>query len=412
MGFFVFTLFLLAGCFASTQECDIASNDKKIVDAHSYLAGIMPTRQLIDQWLTGNKPLAIKFDAELGWLKLDKRVRRKDGCDIIYTYGSYDERKTIYYADRPCRINTYGDSFTQCAQVSDGETWQEMLAAHIGEPVRNFGIGGYSVYQAYLRMLREEARIPADYIIFNIYSDDHYRNLEAWWSIRWKKKGEFAKFPGMTLPYLKVDLKTGECAPQPNLFKNKKDLYKLCDIDYLVEHFKDDFTLSIMLEHINSGKDKTLKARQKYGKKYSPDGIVTTFDRINTHRLTAQEKHTKAALLASMKVVEWIEEFARNHNKKVLYVLSYSYGELAKKIRKGDRFDQSFVDFLENKNLPYIDLMKAHEADYVKFSIDIKQYLDRYYIGHYNPRGNFFTANAIKDKLVEMLNPKPSDYHK
>ena len=56
--------------------------------------------------------------------------------------------------DRPCRMNTYGDSFTQCHQVSDGETWQEYLAAHLGEPVRNFGVGGYGVYQAYRRMLR------------------------------------------------------------------------------------------------------------------------------------------------------------------------------------------------------------------------------------------------------------------
>ena len=60
------------------------------------------------------------------------------------------------YAGRPCRINTYGDSFTQCHQVSDAETWQEYLAGHLGEPIRNFGMGGYGVYQAYRRMVREE----------------------------------------------------------------------------------------------------------------------------------------------------------------------------------------------------------------------------------------------------------------
>ena len=30
------------------------------------------------------------------------------------------------------------------------------MAATLGEPVRNFGVGGFSVYQAYRRMLREE----------------------------------------------------------------------------------------------------------------------------------------------------------------------------------------------------------------------------------------------------------------
>ena len=32
----------------------------------------------------------------------------------------------------------------------------EYLAAHLGEPLRNFGVGGYGVYQAYRRLVREE----------------------------------------------------------------------------------------------------------------------------------------------------------------------------------------------------------------------------------------------------------------
>ena len=50
-----------------------------------------------------------------------------------------------------------GDSFTHCDQVSDGETWQEFLASHIREPVKNFGVGGYSVFQAVKRMERVQA---------------------------------------------------------------------------------------------------------------------------------------------------------------------------------------------------------------------------------------------------------------
>jgi hypothetical protein len=42
--------------------------------------------------------------------------------------------------------------------------------------------------------------------------------------------------------------------------------------------------------------------------------------------------------------------------------------------------------------------------------MSIEDYLRRYYIGHYNPRGNYFQAFAIKDKLVEMLEPKPISY--
>src|SRR5204863_7900205 len=106
-----------------------------------------------------------------------------DGIDrsaTISTVQSDGARTSFMYAGKQCRINSYGDSFTQCHQVSDGETWQEYLAAHLGEPVRNFGMGGYGVYQAYRRARRmEQTASGTDYVILNIYDDDHVRNLDA-----------------------------------------------------------------------------------------------------------------------------------------------------------------------------------------------------------------------------------------
>lgn len=76
------------------------------------------------------------------------------------------------YADQKPRINTYGNSFTQCHQVSDGETWQEYLAAHLGEPIGNFGTGGHGVYQAYRRMLREGgSEHGTEYLILYIWGE-------------------------------------------------------------------------------------------------------------------------------------------------------------------------------------------------------------------------------------------------
>jgi len=54
--------------------------------------------------------------------------------------------------------------------------------------------------------------------------------------------------------------------------------------------------------------------------------------------------------------------------------------------------------------------MEEHLKDYAKYKISVEEYLKQYYIGHYNPRGNFFLAWALKDKLVETLNPKPVTY--
>jgi hypothetical protein len=120
--------------------------------------------------------------------------------------------------------------------------------------------------------------------------------------------------------------------------------------------------------------------------------------------------YDKAAIFASMCIVEKVEEFAAENGKKVLYVLSFRSGSIAKRVNEGYRFDQDFVDFLKNRGLPYIDLMDSHLGEFAKFNTSIEDYLQRYYIGHYNPLGNFFQAFAIKDRLVEMLEPKPVSY--
>jgi hypothetical protein len=87
-------------------------------------------------------------------------------------------RRSKAYAGRKPRINAYGKSFTECNQVSDGETWQEYLAGHFGEPIGNFGVGGYGVYQAYRRMLRVERTADgAQYVIFYVWGDDPARSI-------------------------------------------------------------------------------------------------------------------------------------------------------------------------------------------------------------------------------------------
>src|SRR5437870_7264902 len=144
------------------------------------------TRKDVDDWIAGRAFPSGIYDSDLGYVHRDRRSRRGiDDSVCTYTYDKTTRaRRIIQYADMPHRINTYGDSYTSCEQVNDGETWQEILAAHLGEPIRNFGIGGYSVYQMYLRMKLEEPRFPADYIIMNVYDDDHCRNLVGWQRIR------------------------------------------------------------------------------------------------------------------------------------------------------------------------------------------------------------------------------------
>ena len=68
------------------------------------------------------------------------------------------------------------------------------------------------------------------------------------------------------------------------------------------------------------------------------------------------------------------------------------------------------LPFRLTQEYPFVDLREWHLAEFKSFNLDADTYIKRYYIGHYNPSGNFFLACAIKDKIGEWLDPKPKPY--
>ena len=379
-------------------------------EIRNFLAGLLYTREEVDDYFADRAFPFSKHSPEFGWLLRDAFFR--DGINksiSVYHFAKPDgERIMSNYADKPCRINTYGNSFTQCHQVSDNETWQEVLAAHLQEPVKNFGIGGWSVYQAYLRMLKEEKRTPAKYIIFNIYSDDHYRNLDAWRNIRVNKHERFIEPP---LPFIKVDLKNRTISEHPNPTPRKEDFYKLCNLDDTYELFKDDFVTRIRIAH-NKSKERNENLDYKEIHAITQThGIETSLDSNPTMSNVVSTYHRECALFSTEKIIGKIEHFAAENNKKILYVLSYPAGYLAEAHEEKHRWDQNIIDYINSKKLPLVDLGQAHFNEFNQFSINLKDYLEKYFIGHYNPLGNMFCAQAIQGKLVEMMDIKPVPYN-
>jgi len=136
------------------------------------------TKKDVDDWFSGDRYSFAKYDSELGMLHRDRRY--KEGVNdsyCVYSYDDQDARRGFLYADQPCRIHAYGSAFAGGEQVNDGETWEEALAAHLCEPIKNFGVGGFSTYTAYLRMKHVEPQDPAPYLIFNLAKGDHGFNL-------------------------------------------------------------------------------------------------------------------------------------------------------------------------------------------------------------------------------------------
>ncbi len=379
------------------------------MDAMEYLKTLQRTRREVEAFIDPEcraDPIANNhgwtYSGQLGWVLKDSvRADGIGGSRTFYTYEADGARKIINAAESPCRIHTYGDSFAHCDQVSDGQTWQEYLAAQIREPVANYGVGGYGVYQAYRRMLKVEKDNPAPLVVFNIFQDDHYRNLDAWRSIRFGKK----TFCGYTLPHLRVDPDAGECVERPNLCPQPADVFNLTDPDYIAETFLDDPVLKVVL---------ATKARGAQGRMERFWVPVTSglpqagSEDERIARLV--DGHARAALYATCCIVDWLEEFAAETGKKILIVLSHGLAEIRNALLDKPRWDQAFLDHLRTKSFPVVDLRDAHRRDFGCFSLDVDEYLKRYYIGHYGPAGNYFEAWAVNDALVEMLDPPPLPY--
>lgn len=403
-------LFLLAQLHAIAEpEAKVASGD---AEKRAYLESILYSPEAIRDWLAGRVVWGEPYHPLLGWVHNERTIQHGvDDSFCSYHYDPDGARAVIAYADRPCRINTYGDSFTSCEQVNDGETWQEYLAAHLQEPIRNFGIGGYSVYQSYRRMLIQEAETPADKIIFNIFDDDHYRNLTGWRNIRLGITTAMRKdVSSPTLPYVKANPATNEFIEFENPCPTPDLAGKLCNVDWVFDQFRDDFTLRLVIAKRNIAAGISEKSYADIAALAAEHGLDTKIDSPQSLQNAIDALYTGAGLFATMRIIEKVEEFAAEHHKKVLFVLSYGNEAFRETMRTGERFDQPLIDYLKAREIPYVDLLAAHRKDFAQRKLSVDEYCDLYWIGHYNPHGNFFEAFAIKDDLVSMLEPKPASY--
>ena len=166
-------------------------------------------------------------------------------------------------------------------------------------------------------------KIPAEYIVFNIWDDDHYRSLVSWQAGRAGVEHSAENMP--TQPYVKVNPATGEFVECKNPCPTPESFYNLCNADWVYETFKDDFTLKIKWAQGNVKEGTPEESYSTVTDLARTHGIETCVDSVETMLKTLNTLYTKAAIFASMRIVEKIERFADTNGKKVLYVLSFGF---------------------------------------------------------------------------------------
>lgn len=130
------------------------------------------TRQ-IDDLQRGDERRILRPDSLLGWIygpghegdSVTVNVQGHRGPDTVATRPAASRR----------RLAVWGDSFAFCNEVADEACWTARLDRSVDDlDVLNFGVGGFGIDQALLRMSRDGARFgPTTHLL--VFTDDDIR---------------------------------------------------------------------------------------------------------------------------------------------------------------------------------------------------------------------------------------------
>ena len=140
-----------------------------------------------------------------------------------------------------------------------------------------------------------------------------------------------------------------------------------------------------------------------------PPTAVVNAD-LSVEELRREGEHDRGSVHAVPEVRVGVDAVRARAGKRLLVLLSYAAADVADVLRGEPRFDQAFLDALVERRFQVVDGLRKPVEDYAAYGCTPDEYVQRFYIGHYNPRGNHFFAFAIKDDLVSWLDPRPPAY--
>ena len=332
------------------------------------------------------------FHPVLGW------SIKKKGVSELYKANSQGIRGDREYELNPppnkIRIAAFGNSFTHCDDVKNRDTWQEYLNRsdkHV--EVMNFGVGGYSPDQAFLRYQEDGAAFHSHIVLMCMAGVNVFRNVNVFKPFMWDITGvPLSKprfiFKGDSLillenpmrklsDYKKLLVKPGEILRQ----MGKNDHFY--QTKYKEKSF--DFLPSVRLFTI-------LYYKLVSEKKATP---IIHEDYFNTE---------SEAYRVTVAIFNQFAAEAKSNGALPIAVIFPHRGDFEQYKNDGTRVYAPFLKEWQAQDCRYIDLLDA----FIKYD---KDYTLREEIGwgHYTPKANQLAARYILEYLNEneLLNLPP-----
>jgi hypothetical protein len=218
-----------------------------------------------------------------------------------------------------------------------------------------------------------------------------------------------------------MDLGTGRFVEKENALPTPESLYKLCDPEWMLEHFHDDLAVQLFAYagSPNNGLPGMISDLDHKPVERLADSLDFPFDWGSNSDRKGQAVRLlrRYAQRATVTILDKARAFAKSRNKRLLVVLNYtarpdSFREPVVPF-DGTRNDQGIIDHLVHSGFDYFDMNAVHQREYESMTRSYTAYMRQYHVegaSHYNPRGNHLFAYSIKNKLLELLDPKPLPY--
>jgi hypothetical protein len=267
-------------------------------------------------------------------------------------------------------------------------------------------------------------------VVLYVWGDDPTRSIQRcrWAAIypSWAQRSrELRLFHSNPWAHVEIDLDVGSFVELENPLATPESLYAICDPEWMLEHLRDDLALQL---GVYAGQPD-----------YELPGAIDELDRPKIERLaevlefrfdwSAGGNHRRQAAMllnrysqrATNFILDKARAFTQTAGKTLLVVLNYT--ARPDHFRDpvvpwdGTRQDQEILDHLVSGGFALFDMNAVHQREYEQIGGSYSRYMSQYGVGgatgaagHYNPRGNHFFAYAIKDTLLELLDPKPLPY--